>query len=103
LATTTPTAVIRYTLDGSLPTAASALYTAPIELSGTTTLRAVASRDGWRDSPVLRAVYTLRVPTPVLSPAAGARGHRQRRRCPGRAALHRRRHRPDRRQPAAAR
>jgi hypothetical protein len=71
LATTTPTAVIRYTLDGSLPTAASALYTAPIELSGTTTLRAVASRDGWRDSPVLRAVYTLRVPTPVLSPAAG--------------------------------
>ena len=37
---------IRYTTDGSLPTASSALYEGPIELTQTTVLRAVAFEEG---------------------------------------------------------
>ena len=39
-------AEIRYTLDGSNPTASSTLYSAPFTLSETTTVRAVAIKDG---------------------------------------------------------
>jgi hypothetical protein len=41
LSTTEPGASIRYTLDGSLPTASSALYTAPITINATQVLKAV--------------------------------------------------------------
>jgi len=37
---------IRYTLDDSYPTAASALYTGPITLTETTTLRSAVFRNG---------------------------------------------------------
>jgi hypothetical protein len=37
---------IRYTLDGSYPTAASTLYTKPFELTATTTVRAAVFRNG---------------------------------------------------------
>jgi len=40
LSSPVPAAEIRYTLDGSVPTAASALYTSPLAVSSTTTLRA---------------------------------------------------------------
>lgn len=39
-------AVIHYTLDGSAPTAASPVYTAPLALTASTTVRAVAVLDG---------------------------------------------------------
>jgi hypothetical protein len=41
ISTPEPSATIRYTTNGSIPTAASTLYTGPISLSGTTVLRAV--------------------------------------------------------------
>ncbi|MSU65142.1 MAG: hypothetical protein EXS38_03340 [Opitutus sp.] len=41
-----PGAQIRYTLDGSAPTATSALYSKPITFTDTTRLRAAAFRDG---------------------------------------------------------
>jgi nicotinamidase-related amidase len=41
-----PGAEIRYTLDGSAPTAASTLYTAPFTVADTTRLRVSAFRDG---------------------------------------------------------
>jgi CotH kinase protein/Bacterial Ig-like domain/Lamin Tail Domain/Chitobiase/beta-hexosaminidase C-terminal domain/Fn3 associated len=46
LTTATPDAVIRYTTDGSVPTAASATYTGPINVSTTTTLRSTAIKAG---------------------------------------------------------
>jgi len=60
LATATTGATIRYTTDGSTPTAASTPYTAPLVLDATTTLRAVATKDGLNDSPVAETTYVRR-------------------------------------------
>ena len=43
-------ATIRYTLDGSEPTASSTLYTGPITISSTTNFRVRAFLDGWKPS-----------------------------------------------------
>ena len=48
---------IHYTLDGSTPTAESAVYSAPITLSDTTTVKAIAVKDGVSSS-VTSRVYT---------------------------------------------
>ena len=50
-------AEIRYTLDGSTPTAESTLYSAPITLSDTTTVKALAIKDGVSSS-VTSRTYT---------------------------------------------
>ena len=49
---------IRYTLDGSMPTVSSTLYTAPITLTQTTTIRAVTVTDGVA-GPVFEATYSI--------------------------------------------
>ncbi len=62
----TPGAEIYYTLDGSDPTAASTRYSAPITLTGNRTIRAIAFRENFFDSPVSQIVIDdLGVPTPV--------------------------------------
>lgn len=66
-----PAAVIHYTTNGSNPTTASPVYTGPIPLSATTTLRALAVKPGHLNSPVVQAVYTREAPalaTPVATP-----------------------------------
>ena len=50
-------AEIRYTTDGSQPTAQSTLYTAPITLTETTTVKAIAIKDG-QSSAVTSRTYT---------------------------------------------
>ena len=50
-------AEIRYTLDGSAPTSASTLYSGPVTLSDTTTVKAVAIKDGVTSS-VTSRTYT---------------------------------------------
>ena len=51
LSTSTPDAEIRYTLDGSIPTAESGIaYGGPFQIEGSSVVRAVAVRDGLRDS-----------------------------------------------------
>lgn len=50
-------ATIHYTLDGSTPTAASAVYSGPVTLSETTTVKAVAVKDGVSSS-VTSRTYT---------------------------------------------
>lgn len=58
LTTPTPDAVIRYTTDGSVPDAATGMeYTGPVEISGTTVLRAAAFRSGWLPSEVRTHTY----------------------------------------------
>ena len=48
---------IRYTLDGSEPTTASPTYTAPLNVSGNTILRAAAVADTGRVTPIATATY----------------------------------------------
>lgn len=69
----TPGAEIRYTLDGAEPGASSTLYSAPVPIVATTTLKAKAFLTGWETSATATAVYTItgRVATPVFAPAAG--------------------------------
>ncbi len=58
LASEDPSSTIRYTLDGSEPTAASGIdYTGPITLQATTTLRAVALNDSQLPGPVATTTY----------------------------------------------
>jgi hypothetical protein len=50
---------IYYTLDGSMPTVSSTLYTGPIAVSRTTTINAIAVKSGFLNSTVATAVYTI--------------------------------------------
>jgi hypothetical protein len=52
-------ATIYYTTDGSTPTAASTKYTAPISISASTLLQAVAIETGLTSSPVISGVYNI--------------------------------------------
>lgn len=58
ITTTTPGAAIRYTTDGTPPTATTGvLYTGPLNISATTVLRAAAFRTGWQPSNVDTQTY----------------------------------------------
>ena len=75
LATATSGAALRYTLDGSTPTATSPLYTAPLWLSANTTVKARGFKSGLTASPVATAAYTVTITTPGGgNPGGGAPG-----------------------------
>jgi len=54
----TPGATIRYTVNGADPTASSPLYSVPLQLTGTTTVKAYALASGQLDSPIASATFT---------------------------------------------
>ena len=58
LACATAGATIRYTTDGSEPTSSSAVYSSPIAVSGTMTVKARAFKSGFNDSCTFTLVYT---------------------------------------------
>ncbi|KEO71979.1 chitobiase/beta-hexosaminidase C-terminal domain-containing protein [Anditalea andensis] len=68
IATSTESARIYYTLDGTDPTTESNLYTYPLPVATTTVLKAIASKDGMADSEVSEAEYVIHT---ANSPAAG--------------------------------
>ena len=55
----TANAAIYYTLDGSDPTENSTLYSAPITVSETTTIKAIAVASGYDNSTIAEATYTI--------------------------------------------
>jgi len=65
-------ATIYYTTNGTTPTTSSTKYTAPITVSSTETIQAIAVATGYANSATASAAYTLMVATPVFSPAGGA-------------------------------
>jgi hypothetical protein len=79
LSTTTAGASIAFTTDGSTPTesggvvAHGTLYSTPVSIGATTTLKAIAFETGFSDSTVTSGLYTITLPvaTPVFSPTAG--------------------------------
>ena len=68
-------ATIRYTTDGNTPMSSSTVYSGPIKVSKTTTIKAYATSSGMTDSAVATATYTIgttqQVATPTFSPAGG--------------------------------
>ena len=62
LSCATASATIRYTLDGSEPTDSSEVYTGPIAISATTTVKARAFAVGMNPSAVVSATYTYTEP-----------------------------------------
>jgi hypothetical protein len=57
---TTPGAAIHYTTNGSTPTASSPVFTVPISISSTTTLKAIATASGYNNSAVASTTYTIK-------------------------------------------
>ncbi|APW37904.1 hypothetical protein RD110_12445 [Rhodoferax koreense] len=60
LATTTPAAVIRFTLNGTTPTTGSEVYTAPILITATTTVKAATFANGYATSAIASGTFTVR-------------------------------------------
>ncbi len=67
-------ASIYYTTDGSTPTDSSALYTAPFQITETTTIKAMAVMENYQNSDVATLTVTITAPTvatPVFTPGTG--------------------------------
>ena len=73
LASSTPGAAIYYTTDGSTPTTGSTVYSAPLSVSATTTVKAIAGSAGYNTSGVSIGVFTiiLTAATPTFAPGGG--------------------------------
>ena len=74
LSNASPGSETRYTLDGTEPDELSSLYTGPIAIAVSTTLRARSFRSGWTPSETLSAHYEVlaeQAAAPVLDPPGG--------------------------------
>jgi hypothetical protein len=80
IGSTTPAATFYYTTDGSRPTSRSPIYSGPIAVATTETVRAIAVARGYSTSTEGSAEYEIVTPaaTPTFSPAAGTYGSAQR-------------------------
>lgn len=67
ISTSTPNASIYYTLDGTEPTSSSAAYTTPINITETTTIKAIAYANDLDPSFVATANYTILLTENVAS------------------------------------
>ena len=78
ISSATTGSTIYYTADGSTPTTSSPIYGGAIPVTGSTTVRAMATASGFQQSGVGSAAYTISaggppvVATPTFSPGAGA-------------------------------
>ncbi len=63
-----PGVTIYYTTDGSAPTTQSPTYIAPITVSTTTTISAIAAGNGYSTSSVASGLYTMQAMSPGFSP-----------------------------------
>ncbi len=59
IACATEGATIYYTLDGSDPSENSLVYSAPLDINQTTTIKAIAMKEGYNNSSIAEATYTI--------------------------------------------
>jgi sugar lactone lactonase YvrE len=71
IASTTPNATIYYTTNGTTPTTSSNVYTAPLTVSTSETIEAIAIAPGYTTSPVATAIYTISPAVSGCSLSAG--------------------------------
>ena len=69
ITTITPGATIHFTTDGSTPTTASSVFTAPVTLTASATVKAIAVRTGFNDSSETSAVFDVQ-PSPQVDAVA---------------------------------
>jgi hypothetical protein len=78
ISTVTAGASIHYTTDGSTPSSTvGILYSGPISVSSSMTLKAVAYMAGMADSAVGSATYAVQAATPTFNPPSGSYGSAQ--------------------------
>jgi len=78
LSTSTVGAAIRFTLDGSIPTGtAGTLYSGPITIAASQTIKAIAYFSSWTNSAVASADYIMKCGTPSISLASGTYNNTQ--------------------------
>lgn len=72
LSTNTSGAEIYYTIDGSIPTTASTLYTGPIKVSEDTIIKAIAVKTDMKNSYIMTAsFFKTQAAAPTATPSAG--------------------------------
>lgn len=71
LADSTANATVHYTLDGTTPTCASALYAAPLRLDSTTLVKVIGCREGWTSSTVDSTLYVFKISPIQFTPDSG--------------------------------
>ncbi len=67
----TKEAIIRYTIDGTTPNIASPIFESPLTITKTTMFKAYASKEGYKDSGVSTAYYSILVAPPSFNPKGG--------------------------------
>ena len=70
ISSTTPSAIIYYTTDGTTPTTTSTLYAGPIAVSATETIKAIATASGFTNSAVSTGLFTISLSSPDFSLSA---------------------------------
>lgn len=70
ISSTTEGASIHYTIDGTEPTENSPVYSQPITVSSTTTIKAMTTATGYQNSPVAEATYTIVEPIAITEARA---------------------------------
>lgn len=63
IACATDGATIHYTTDGTAPTASSAVYSTPVSVAETMTIKAIAMKEGMNNSEIAEATYTIETPS----------------------------------------